>query len=222
MIKKRGFFQIKKTRLIAIFTIVAIAGTVIFIKYDQQQSDKKEQMVILQQKENDQKTEKLEKEKMATEIQQKKLKQEKALKEKKALEDKKAMLESKALEEQKILEKQKVLKEQKALQEQKKTNEEKVKKEANADNLLNKKPKENGFTKENAIEIVSKIIINKTPKVKVEYDHNQKREGKNYYVVRAYDDMADHISTLGWYYVQVDTGKAFEWNLMEDTLTPIN
>ena len=187
--KKSGFFKIKRFKLTTIFVIIAISLTVIISIYNQHENDKKEQAVIVQQKEEDVKIINEKQEKLAKELEQKKLNAQKDL-----VEHKKA-------------------------EEQKRAEEEKVKEKGNDDSTLG-----GNTTKEKAIEIVSKIIINKIPKVKVEieYDHTQNRNGKDYYVVRAYDDMGDHINTLGWYYVQVTTGKAFEWNLIEDTLIPIN
>jgi hypothetical protein len=100
--------------------------------------------------------------------------------------------------------------------------EEKVENKSNTDIILKENTKKDDFTEGKAIEIVSKIIKNKNPNLKVAYDHIQKRGGKNYFVIRVYDDMIDHISTLGWFYVQIETGKVFEWNLIEDILIPMN
>ena len=201
---KNAFSKSKKVKLIIIFILSLVAVTFIILIYNQHQNDKKEQAVIVQQKEEDIKVENQKQEGLAKQVEQKKLEQEKLDQEKDEIEQKK-------------IEEQKNLVEQKKIEEQKKVDEEKVKEETSSDSAI-----VGNTTKEEAIKIVSNIIINKTPKVKVEYDHNQKREGKDYYVVRAYDDMGDHISTLGWYYVQIDTGKAFEWDLIEDTLIPIN
>jgi len=162
------------------FAIFGIGLTLIISIYNQHESDKKEQAVIVQQKEEDVKIENQKQEELVKELEEKKL------------------------------------------EAQKKADEANVKEETSADSTLNENTKKDEFTKEKAIEIVRKIIISKNPKVKVDYDHIQKRDGKDYYVIRVYDDMADHISTLGWYYVQGDTGKAFEWDLIEDTLIPIN
>lgn len=76
-------------------------------------------------------------------------------------------------------------------------------------------------TQDKAIEIVSKYVNSKNQGAKFTFDHIQKRENVDYYVIRAYVDMSDHIATLGWYYVDVNNGKAFEWDLLDDKLVPL-
>lgn len=76
-------------------------------------------------------------------------------------------------------------------------------------------------TQNKAVEIVGKYVNSKDQKAKVQFDHIQKRDNVDYYVIRAYEDMSDHIATLGWYYVDVNNGKAFEWDLIEDKLIPL-
>ncbi|MBU3091667.1 hypothetical protein KPL35_06210 [Clostridium sp. CF011] len=225
MNKIRERFKSKEVRLIAIFLTIVIGVIFIISIYNKHQSDKKGQMVIIQQKKADGKIVNKKQEELNKEVEEKKIKEQKVSKNQKKIEEQKVPKNQKKIEEQKVPEEQKKLKEQRLLENQKKIEEQKkadkaeVGKEANN---INENIKKNEFTKEKAIEIVSKIVINKNQKVKVGYDHTQKKGGKDYYVLRVYDDMSDHISTLGWYYVQVDTGKAFEWDLIEDTLTPIN
>ncbi|MBW9144832.1 hypothetical protein KTC92_15050 [Clostridium sp. CM027] len=213
MNKIRERFKSKEVRLIAIFLTIVIGVIFIISIYNKHQSDKKGQMVIIQQKKADGKIVNKKQEELNKEVEEKKIKEQKVSKNQKKIEEQKVPEEQKKLKEQRLLENQK------KIEEQKKADKAEVGKEANN---INENIKKNEFTKEKAIEIVSKIVINKNQKVKVGYDHTQKKGGKDYYVLRVYDDMSDHISTLGWYYVQVDTGKAFEWDLIEDTLTPIN
>lgn len=80
------------------------------------------------------------------------------------------------------------------------------------------------LTSEKATEIIKNLINNKYPNAKVSYDHLQNRDGKNYFVIHVYDYMPDQqaTSTIGWYYVDVDLGSAFEWDLIADKLTQIN
>lgn len=78
------------------------------------------------------------------------------------------------------------------------------------------------ITSDKAVDIIKNIVVKNKPNLKVKFDHTQKREGKDYYVIRLYESMPDHSTTLGWFYVQVDTGKAFQWNLTDDKLTPLN
>ncbi|MBU3111010.1 hypothetical protein [Clostridium lacusfryxellense] len=206
MNKKRELFKSKKMKLVTVFILITMVVAVI-ISYSQYQSDKREQVVIAQQKIGNEKIEKKKQEELNNQAELKKLEKEKASK------------EQDALAKQKKIEGQKVLENEKKLAEQKKIDDEKAEKEDNNEKVINQNTE---LTKEKAIALVSKIIISDNQKIKVGYDHTQKRDGKNYYVLRAYDDMADHISTLAWYYVDVTTGEAFEWNLMEDTLVPIN
>lgn len=203
MSKKREFFKSKKMKFGIVFIIITMVIAVIIL-YKQYQ---REQVVIAQQKESNEKIEKKKQEEIDKQAELKKLEKEKASK------------EQDALTKQKKIEEQKVMENEKKLAEQKKIDDAKAEKEDNNEKVINKNTE---LTKEKAIVLVSKIIISDNQKIKVGYDHTQKRDGKNYYVLRAYDDMADHISTLAWYYVDVTTGEAFEWNLMEDTLAPIN
>ncbi len=78
------------------------------------------------------------------------------------------------------------------------------------------------LTSDKALEIIKNIVIKNSSNAKVAFDHIQKRDGKDYYVIRLYESMPDHAATLGWFYVQVDTGKAFEWDLTDDKLIPLN
>ena len=75
-----------------------------------------------------------------------------------------------------------------------------------------------------ATELISKFVKASYPEAKCVYDHNQKRDGKEYYVIHAFGMMPDNSSTatIGWYYVEIETGKAFEWDLANDKLNPIN
>lgn len=226
LMKKSGFLKTKKLKLIVI--LVIIGGGIVYGSsiYNQGKSDTKVQAVTVSKKGNDINTAKQKQEKIAKELEQKKiakkLEQEKAAKAKilkdKILLDKKTKEKNAQVNQNNSsVEQNNALIKQEKIDAQKKVLEEKVKKEA-TDNI-----KLGGVTtKEKAIALVSKIIINKSPNVKVECDHIQNRNGINYYVVRAYDDMGDHIATLGCYYVQVTNGKAYEWNLVDDKLVAIN
>lgn len=77
------------------------------------------------------------------------------------------------------------------------------------------------ITQDKAVEIIGKYVSSKNQSAKVAFDHIQKRDGVDYFVLRAYEDMSDHIATLAWYYVDSNNGKAFEWNLTEDKLIPL-
>ena len=162
--------------------------------YNQHQSDNKKQALVIQQKEVE------------------KQKQEEV--DKAEYEEKRVIEEQKKFEEEKKA-KAETVKTEKAIVEKSKEN-------ANDDGSPEVDAKKSVFTKENAIEIVDKIITNKNTQVKIQYDHMQERNGKDYFVIRVYEGMSDHITTLGWYYVDGDTKKAYEWDLLEDKLKPIN
>ncbi len=48
-----------------------------------------------------------------------------------------------------------------------------------------------------------KLISNNDKKLVIQYDHMDKANGKNYYVIHVYDNMTDHTATMGWYGIDV-------------------
>lgn len=66
--------------------------------------------------------------------------------------------------------------------------------------------------------------INKgAEKTKLNYDHVQARDNQTYYAFSAAAPSGDSQSsnTVGWYYVNVNTGEAYSWNLIDNTLNPL-
>ncbi len=53
------------------------------------------------------------------------------------------------------------------------------------------------------------------------YDHTQIRQNQTYYVFMATGSTNDQGDTNGWYYVNVNSGAAYSWDLIKDVLTPI-
>jgi hypothetical protein len=60
------------------------------------------------------------------------------------------------------------------------------------------------------------------------FDHVEERGGREYLVLHGYDLVIDdptegtgHTATWGWYYVDAQSGEAFEWDLAADQLRPI-
>lgn len=47
------------------------------------------------------------------------------------------------------------------------------------------------------------------------------KNGVDYYIIHVADNMGDHIATRAWYYVEVNTGKAYEWDLANNKLIPL-
>jgi|688.fasta_scaffold93586_5 hypothetical protein len=84
-------------------------------------------------------------------------------------------------------------------------------------------------SEQQAVRIVQEKLGWELPKNgRLEFDHMQEREGRNYLVVHGYelviDDPANgtgHTATWGWYYVDAVTGAAFRWDLAGDKLIPI-
>jgi len=201
MSKKTGFFMPKIVLIVAIVIVLIIGATFAGSIYNKSQSDKKAQDIITQQKQDAIKAENQKQVDLAKKAEQEKL------------------AAAKALEDEKKVEQQKVLDEAKKVAEEKKVAAEKVK-AAEAAAII---AKENAkVTKDGAVKIINKIVVGNKTKEKAVYDHDQNRAGVDYFVIRVYEDMIDHINTLGWYYVQADNGKAFQWDLIKDTLTAIN
>lgn len=77
------------------------------------------------------------------------------------------------------------------------------------------------ITPNGACDIVKKLIKSNNTNIKFRYDHDDTKKGVSYYVIQAFEDMSDHVATIGWYYVDKNTGKAYEWDLVSDSLVPL-
>lgn len=78
------------------------------------------------------------------------------------------------------------------------------------------------LTADQAVKIIVKYINLQGTKTQFAFDHEDSRTGVSYYVIQAFDNMEDHIATSGWYYVDKNNGKAYEWDLATDKLIPLN
>jgi tetratricopeptide (TPR) repeat protein len=76
-------------------------------------------------------------------------------------------------------------------------------------------------TPKEAVEIVKKLM-NDNLNIKWGYEHIQNKDNVRYHVVCAYKSMGDYTVALGWYYVDVQTAEAFEWDLKSDKGIPLN
>lgn len=74
------------------------------------------------------------------------------------------------------------------------------------------------LTSESAEQIIIKYLGYNNSKIECKYDHIDKRDRVDYYVIHAYENMEDHIATIGWYYVNVNTGDAYKWDIINDKL----
>ncbi|MEN6350043.1 MAG: copper amine oxidase N-terminal domain-containing protein [Syntrophomonas sp.] len=78
------------------------------------------------------------------------------------------------------------------------------------------------FTEQEAIYRV--IYVADLPdSVKYLVDSTERRDGHDYYIIKAYEEIDDgggmsHTSTIGWYYVEMNTGDVFEWDMTDDSL----
>ncbi len=54
-----------------------------------------------------------------------------------------------------------------------------------------------------------------------QYDSTQKVDGKEYYLIRGYDNMEDHTATFGWYFVDVNTGAVYDAGPAMNELIPL-
>lgn len=92
----------------------------------------------------------------------------------------------------------------------------------NKKSIVNNKDKKITF-EQASNKVLDSIRDKGTNTIVVEENKEIKNEnGVDYYVIHVADNMGDHIATRGWYYVEVNTGKAYEWNLVNDKLIPLN
>ncbi|KAJ51156.1 tetratricopeptide (TPR) repeat protein [Clostridium tetanomorphum] len=77
------------------------------------------------------------------------------------------------------------------------------------------------ITPDYACELVKKQLKGNNDKMKFNYDHDDVKNGVQYYVIQAFEDLSDHVATSGWYYVDKNTGKVYEWDLSSDLLIPL-
>lgn len=99
----------------------------------------------------------------------------------------------------------------------------------NAGNTAHKPVEGTKVGEQQAVRIVlEKLGWGLPEKGRLEFDHVQERQGRNYLVVHGYELVIDdpvsgtgHTATWGWYYVDSGTGAAFEWDLAADKLIPI-
>lgn len=78
------------------------------------------------------------------------------------------------------------------------------------------------FTEQEAIYRVA-YVANLPDSARYLVDSTERRQGSDYYIVKAYQVIDDggglsHTSTVGWYYVDMYTGDVFEWDISDDRL----
>lgn len=72
-------------------------------------------------------------------------------------------------------------------------------------------------TPEQAADLVYAKIKKAADKYDLHFIANDDAEDGRY-LVEAYEDMTDHITSYGWYYVDMYTGIVYEWNLVTGDL----
>lgn len=82
------------------------------------------------------------------------------------------------------------------------------------------KPSKN-ITPDNACDIIKKYVKSDNGNINFRYDHDETKKGVQYYVIQAFEDHSDHITTIGWYYVDKNTGKAYELDVVSNSLVPL-
>lgn len=78
------------------------------------------------------------------------------------------------------------------------------------------------LTSNQAIEMTKKYLANKNAKLKFEFDHIETKNKKEYYVIHVYEIVGINTVTIGWYFVDIYSGKVFQWDLIIDELVEIN
>lgn len=88
---------------------------------------------------------------------------------------------------------------------------------------------EGKITPEEAVRIVGEKLRYKPAKNShLVADRTERREGREYHVVQGYNliitdpaNQTGHSATWGWFFVDMKTGAAFRWDLVEDKLVAI-
>ncbi len=80
-----------------------------------------------------------------------------------------------------------------------------------------------GEEAKNKVEVLLASVVDwtKCTICKLENGYLEQLEGKNYFVIVAYEDHPDHVVRRYWFYVEEQTGLVFEWNVVENVLIPI-
>lgn len=80
--------------------------------------------------------------------------------------------------------------------------------------LVNSKP----ITNSQACEIVKRLVQDKNEKTRFVFDHEELKNGVQYFVIHGFDALEDHIATSGWYFVDKVTENVYQWDLNTDKL----
>ncbi|WP_139904714.1 hypothetical protein [Clostridium thermarum] len=85
------------------------------------------------------------------------------------------------------------------------------------------------LTQEDAVENVKKLIGDIAEGYALEFDHMDKRDGKDYFVIHLYETVIDdpdtgegHRATVTWYFIDKSNGEVYEWDLVADKLNKVS
>lgn len=85
-----------------------------------------------------------------------------------------------------------------------------------------RKPLKSVLNPEKACKIVANLLDNESDNFVYEYAKPDAIDGQMYYIIHVYSKVKNHTSTIGWYYVNKDTGEVYELNLEKDEYTLLN
>lgn len=82
---------------------------------------------------------------------------------------------------------------------------------------------------EDTVRIVSqKLDFQPRKNSRLVVDRREQRNGRNYFVLQGYNliitdpvQQTGHTATWGWFFVDAKTGAAYEWDLIQDRLVPV-
>jgi hypothetical protein len=85
------------------------------------------------------------------------------------------------------------------------------------------------ITERVALERVEKTIGDIAKGFTLEFDHMDKRDGRDYFVIHFYETVIDnpdtgegHRATVAWYYVEKSNGDVYEWDIIEDKINKVS
>jgi cytoskeletal protein RodZ len=83
--------------------------------------------------------------------------------------------------------------------------------------------KGNSITVDNATALLKNKLDIPTSNINISYDHTQSKNNVNYYVFQAFssNSSSKDTDTMGWYYVNTNTGDLFSYDINNDKLNPL-
>lgn len=81
------------------------------------------------------------------------------------------------------------------------------------------KTENDGITKDKAIQMVKQLV---KANCKYQYDHDETHNSRAYYIIHVYESATDHTATLGWYAVDKNNGKIYDFLLDSDYSKALN